>query len=477
MKKKINRQLIFISVLAVGITLLMMAAVFYRIFQIQVIEDLRLFTHALAQSGETELVMLSADRMEENAQEEVSGTVEPEKEMSGANVSETDKADRIGDSVRITLISAAGQVLYDSNASTGGMDNHAERPEVRDVLKNGEGYSIRQSSTMRKNTFYYTMRLEDGNVLRVAREAHSLWSILYRSVPALMAAVCALLALCMFLSHYLTKSLLMPIERMAADMDCMEEQDVYEELRPFSRTIRRQHEAILKNADVRQEFSANVSHELKTPLTAIIGYADMLRSRKLDEEKSLLSANYIYTEGKRLEAMSIRLLDIMVTRHGQAQFQEVQAENLFLYLRDMFKTNESMQFVYSYDKAVVWVESNLIITVLINLLDNACKASEPGSLIEVMGSSGEEGYRFTIKDHGMGIPEKELAKITKAFYMVDKSRSRSRNGAGLGLALCTEILSLHGSSLEIASRVGEGTSISFVIPDRGKEEGYEEIHH
>lgn len=219
------------------------------------------------------------------------------------------------------------------------------------------------------------------------------------------------------------------------------------------------------------------AHELKTPLTAIIGYADMLRSRKLDEEKSLLSANYIYTEGKRLEAMSIRLLDIMVTRHGQAQFQEVQAENLFLYLRDMFKTNESMQFVYSYDKAVVWVESNLIITVLINLLDNACKASEPGSLIEVMGSSGEEGYRFTIKDHGMGIPEKELAKITKAFYMVDKSRSRSRNGAGLGLALCTEILSLHGSSLEIASRVGEGTSISFVIPDRGKEEGYEEIHH
>ena len=175
--------------------------------------------------------------------------------------------------------------------------------------------------------------------------------------------------------------------------------------------------------------------------------------------------------------MSIRLLDIMVTRHGQAQFQEVQAENLFLYLLDMFKTNESMQFVYSYDKAVVWVESNLIITVLINLLDNACKASEPGSLIEVMGSSGKEGYRFTIKDHGMGIPEKELAKITKAFYMVDKSRSRSRNGAGLGLALCTEILSLHGSSLEIASRVGEGTSISFVIPDKGKEEDYEEIHH
>ena len=141
----------------------------------------------------------------------------------------------------------------------------------------------------------------------------------------------------------------------------------------------------------KEDFVGAFAHELKTPLTAIIGYADMLRSRKLDEEKSLLSANYIYTEGKRLEAMSIRLLDIMVTRHGQAQFQEVQAENLFLYLLDMFKTNESMQFVYSYDKAVVWVESNLIITVLIYLLDNACKA---GQFDRSHGKQRERGLPF-----------------------------------------------------------------------------------
>jgi len=214
----------------------------------------------------------------------------------------------------------------------------------------------------------------------------------------------------------------------------------------------------------KEDFVGAFAHELKTPLTAIIGYADMLRSRKLDEEKSLLSANYIYTEGKRLEAMSIRLLDIMVTRHGQAQFQEVQAESLFQYLQGMFRTNENMKFVYSFDKAVVWAESNLIITVLINLLDNACKASEPGSIIEVRGFSGEEGYLFQVKDYGMGIPDGELKKITKAFYMVDKSRARERNGAGLGLALCTEILSLHHSSLSIESKLGEGTCISFLLP-------------
>ena len=216
----------------------------------------------------------------------------------------------------------------------------------------------------------------------------------------------------------------------------------------------------------KEDFVGAFAHELKTPLTAIIGYADMLRSRKLDEEKSLLSANYIYTEGKRLEAMSIRLLDIMVTRHGQAQFQELQAESLFQYLEAMFRTNEDMKFVYSFDHAIVWAESNLIITVLINLMDNACKASEPGSIIEVRGLLREEGYLFQVKDYGMGIPEEELQKITKAFYMVDKSRSRERNGAGLGLALCTEILSLHHSSLSIDSKLGEGTCISFLLPNR-----------
>ncbi|MDE7404889.1 MAG: sensor histidine kinase, partial [Lachnospiraceae bacterium] len=104
--------------------------------------------------------------------------------------------------------------------------------------------------------------------------------------------------------------------------------------------------------------------------------------------------------------------------------------------------------------------------------------SEPGNIIEVNGKSEETGYRFTVRDYGIGIPQQELQKITKAFYMIDKSRARSRNGAGLGLSLCTEILSLHGSSLEIDSTLGEGTSISFVLPDRRKEDAeHEEVDH
>ena len=214
----------------------------------------------------------------------------------------------------------------------------------------------------------------------------------------------------------------------------------------------------------REDFVAAFAHELKTPLTSIIGSADALRSRRLDEEKQFMSANYIYTEGKRLEAMSFRLLDIMVTRRGEVEFTMVSAESLFLYLYDMYVINKSMKIYFNYDDGMVRAEANLIKSVLMNLLDNAFKASEADGLIEVYGHLMKGGYRFEVKDHGVGIPKEELHKITKAFYMVDKSRSRSRNGAGLGLALCAEILELHKSRLNIRSELGKGTTMSFTLP-------------
>lgn len=214
----------------------------------------------------------------------------------------------------------------------------------------------------------------------------------------------------------------------------------------------------------REDFVGAFAHELKTPLTAIIGYADMLRSHRLDEEKSFMCANYIYTEGRRLETMAFRLLDIIVTKRQEIDFQMVSAESLFYYLYDMYAAKKNMDFHFTYDKGLIRCDASLIKSVLINLLDNACKASEPGSPVDVDGYALSEGYRFSVKDYGVGIPEEELHKITKAFYMVDKSRSRSRNGAGLGLALCEEILLLHHSRLDIESEPGKGSCFSFIIP-------------
>lgn len=216
----------------------------------------------------------------------------------------------------------------------------------------------------------------------------------------------------------------------------------------------------------REDFIAAFAHELKTPLTAIIGYADLLRSRKLDEEKHFMSSNYIYTEGKRLENMSFRLLDIIVTKREQIELQPVEAETFGRYLEDMFAANEDQELRTDLEPGTMYAEVNLMKSVMLNLVDNAFKASDQGGLVEVFGRNTEQGYAFWVQDYGMGIPEEELKKVTEAFYMVDKSRSRSRNGAGLGLALCVEILRLHNSDLFIDSTVGEGTCISFVLPGK-----------
>lgn len=352
------------------------------------------------------------------------------------------------------------------------------------IIRLGEHYYIQTGSAVNAlDRVLYLETLKD--VSEVFNERDMGFSV-YRRMTILMLLLGAVIM--HFISAWLTKPirlLTQATKQMAAgDYGYRAKQISDDELGQLTADFNHMSEALEENIckleeeiQAREDFVGAFAHELKTPLTSIIGYADMLRSRKLDEEKSFLSANYIYTEGKRLETMSIRLLDILVTKRGEAEFQKVSAESIFEYLREMFIPNESMSFVYEYENAVLWAEANLIKTVLINLLDNACKASEQGSTIEIKGRKEKNGYRFIVRDYGVGIPKEEQAKITKAFYMVDKSRSRSRNGAGLGLALCAEILQLHHSRLEIESAPKEGTSISFVLPEGGKEETYEEINH
>ena len=349
------------------------------------------------------------------------------------------------------------------------------------VLQIGEKYYIQSGSRIEVlNRVLYLETLKD--VSEVYEERQMGFSV-YRRMTFLMLLLGVVIM--NVIASFLTKpirQLTRATKKMAeGNYDYRARKVSDDELGQLTNDFNQMAEALEENVGkleaeikAREDFMGAFAHELKTPLTSIIGYADMLRSRKLDEEKSFMSANYIYTEGKRLETMSIRLLDIMVAKNEKAKLRQFSAESIMDYLKEMFIPNEQMHFKYIYDEAMVWGEDNLIKTVLINLLDNACKASEPGSTIEVIGSREEGGYRFAVKDSGIGIPAEEIDKITQAFYMVDKSRARSKNGAGLGLALCVEILKLHKSSLEIDSTPGEGTCISFLLPTEGKEEADEE---
>ncbi len=220
------------------------------------------------------------------------------------------------------------------------------------------------------------------------------------------------------------------------------------------------------SAQSRDDFVADFTHELKTPLTSVIGYADMLKSFDLDTSERRKCADLIYKEAKRLEALSTNLLNIIVLKKDSISLSAINTQAL---TAELIATVEFLLKKYgvtldaAVEKAEIKAEPSLLKTLIYNLIDNACKASKAGQSIRLSGEAKSERYRFTITDNGCGIPKDEVEKITRPFYMVDKSRSRSMGGAGLGLSLCSEIAKLHSSQLEIKSEVNKGTSVSFTV--------------
>ncbi len=223
-----------------------------------------------------------------------------------------------------------------------------------------------------------------------------------------------------------------------------------------------------ETARQREDFIASFAHELKTPLTSIIGYADMLRSYDMDVTDRLTAANYIFSEGKRLESLSLHLLDLIVLHKQDFPLSAVDSavftKEVANILMPLLQKHQQTLHVKA-AQATLLLEPNLMKTLLYNLIDNACKASGKGGEIFLTGERKSGGYRFSVEDHGRGIPEEELSKITEPFYMVDKSRARKQNGAGLGLALCHMIAQLHGDDLHFTSKLGEGTCISFSVKE------------
>ena len=216
----------------------------------------------------------------------------------------------------------------------------------------------------------------------------------------------------------------------------------------------------------REEFIGSFAHELKTPLTAIIGYADMLRSKDMNPKSRFTAAGYIFSEGKRLEALSLKLMDIIVA--GKQDFVTRKFE-VGYFIRSIAAvtvpslSNEGIALDMRWEPGEIEVEPDLFKTLMINLVDNARKASHKNSVIELFGKAEEGGYALYVRDHGRGIPKDEIAKITEPFYMVDKSRSRAQNGAGLGLALCQRIAELHNTKLEYESEEGKGTTVRILL--------------
>ena len=215
-------------------------------------------------------------------------------------------------------------------------------------------------------------------------------------------------------------------------------------------------------ADVRQreDFMGAFAHELKTPMTSIIGYADMLRTIQASPAEQYEAAGAIYHEGRRLEALSGKLLALLGLGEETITLQPTALAALWPRLQ---AACPGVPLQLPACDAAVQADADLLLDLLCNLVGNAVKASEPGQPVEVQAADNGDTVTLTVADHGCGIPQSEISRVTEPFYMVDKSRARKQGGSGLGLALCKRIAEVHGSDLHIESTPGEGTRVSVIL--------------
>lgn len=218
------------------------------------------------------------------------------------------------------------------------------------------------------------------------------------------------------------------------------------------------------NLTQREDFMSNFAHEIKTPMTAILGFADTLRTYDCDVETRKKCADYIYTEGKRLETLSYTLMDLLSLSGQEIQLQPVSVSLLVKQLEQYYEAVPDVcRIVFQYDDCRVLSREELLFTVLRNLIDNAIKASVKESEILVMAKLCQDGCRISVSDQGIGMRKEDIEQAVQPFYMADKSRARMQGGAGLGLSIVKRICELHGSPLQITSRLNEGTSVTFVL--------------
>lgn len=560
MKRKIKIQFCIIGAIAIISTAILMILIFNEMFKKEIMSELELAT---------DIIKIS----------DMSKRQEKEKEWEELK------------KIRITLIRSDGTVIFDNYANEDTMVNHKSRPEVLDAIKKGSGKVIRYSTTMGKNTYYYTNLLENGLVLRVAKEINSIWSIMVEAIPGVIICSIILFLFCILLANLLTKRIVKPIEMMVGRV----ENDtsgviVYDELLPFVRTIQKQHNDILeqmnslkqetakiqmisekmeeglllldhnknlmianpsamrllnsktlnyqgkqmiyfsrneildqcinlalsgkkadkelaiedrklqifanpvldeegevigamcfilditeniRNEKLRRDFTANVSHELKTPLTAISGYAELIEQGMVPQEGIRDFAIKIHKSANRLlglinDIIKLSQLDGATETTNFVSFDlwEVVKECVGI-LEDHARKNSVIIEMIG-ESNDIYGSKEMIEELLYNLCGNAIQYNKPNGKVLVSVKKENSKVVLSVEDTGIGIPEKYQQRVFERFFRVDRSRSKATGGTGLGLAIVKHIVEYHKAKLSIKSKQGEGTCIQvyFTIYDK-----------
>lgn len=366
---------------------------------------------------------------------------------------------------RITLIAADGTVIADSETDPSALGNHGDRQEVRKAQEDGEATVVRHSDTENKKTYYYAKLLDNGQILRVSTESTSIFGFFSHYILSIILAVLVVIAASIFVSFRITKSIVKPITVLGENLDNPDSVKTYDELQPFVHALQEQNKKQKALDKQKKQFTANVSHELKTPLTSIAGYAELIESGFAKEEDIKPFAGVIRKQALRLVSLSEDI--IQLSQLEESDDEDVSFEKVNLYnvaqkcIEALFinAKNKGVKMELLGEPCIIKGKGNLIEELIYNLCDNAIRYNKENGSVTVTVTPLEKGAELSVKDTGIGIEEKYQEHIFERFFRVDKSRSKATGGTGLGLAIVKHITQLHGADLVVNSKIGEGTEI------------------
>ena len=374
---------------------------------------------------------------------------------------------------RIMIISSDGWTLFDNDkyAGTSQDVNRSDREEFIEAIEYGVGEAVRTSVTFGAETFYYAIRLQDGNVLRLSRSINSLGGVFISTIPALIAITIAVLLIAYIIAKRLTRLIIKPL----ADIDLDNENGdstsahnvndtVYEELRPYVEKINLQKHEIASRLQQRREFSANVSHELKTPLTTISALSEMMSNGMAKKEDVAEFSQKITGHSKRLiniieDIIRLSEFDEKKTEKDFTTFDILElAKTVVASLQDN-ATIKSVTVNLTGEHLQIEANSRLIDELLFNLIDNGIKYNAEGGSVNIHISEDNGMCKISVADTGIGISKQHQSRIFERFYRVDASRSKKTGGTGLGLSIVKHITDHHNGKIILESSEGKGTTI------------------
>ena len=376
--------------------------------------------------------------------------------------------DNVQQNTRVTVINPEGTVQYDSKDDELTLANHKNRTEVKEALLHGEGRDVRVSDTIKERSIYYALLLEDGNVLRVSRTVDNVLPMFIQVLPYMAVIAAVMICFAIVLARWQTARLIRPINEL--DLNEPLKNNIYDELTPLLESIDKQNKEKDAVAQMRKEFSANVSHELKTPLTSISGYAEIMKSGLVKPEDMPKFSERIYDEASRLITL---VEDIIKLSRLDEERVEIEKEDvdLFELARDVCgrlalpAEKKHVRIEVTVESTICYGVRPVLQEMIYNICANGIKYNKEGGKLKVWVGNTLSGKKVIIRDTGIGIPQEDIERIFERFYRVDKSHSKQSGGTGLGLSIVKHGAALHQAEVNVESELGKGTKMELVFPN------------